>query len=353
MVFKLTPDLKKILIFIMLLNFGGITKLYASDELSYDVEISGLEDNTYEGIRSVFDGSSTLQAQKSATLISISRLRGYLKSDIELMEQILRSVGYYDARIEENLIRQNNHFKISIHITPGELYSYGIIKIDYQDVIPDEDIRVKIRDRLGLIEGAPARAQSVLTSKALIAEILPEFGFPFAEILGNDFVVDHRTRLLNITYTIKPGNRRRMGLARFEGLTSIEESYLTRFITWQPDVFFEQKYVDNLRARLIRTNLFAGVSIDIIPANNDRVDILINNIEAKHRTIGTSIGYSTAEGVGGEISWEHRNFLHRGNRLKVTARGAEIEQSFASRLELPNFKHLDQTLSFDGAFRRL
>ena len=85
MVFKLTPDLKKILIFIMLLNFGGITKLYASDELSYDVEISGLEDNTYEGIRSVFDGSSTLKAQKSATLISISRLRGYLESDIELM----------------------------------------------------------------------------------------------------------------------------------------------------------------------------------------------------------------------------------------------------------------------------
>lgn len=323
-----------------------------NDSISYDLSLRGLEGEKFDQIRTTFDQASILITKKSAPVISISNLRNNLEADRKIIEQILRAEGYYNSEISEALVRQDNHFKMTLTVVSGRQYKYGKIEILFEDVVPDQDIQKKIISNLTIKEGDPAKAEPVISSEASILSNLPKYGFPFFDDIKRDYIVDHKLRVLNVTFKVNTGIRRKIGTVDFKGLKTVDEGYVRKFITWSPDSYYEQRHINDLRNRIIKSNLFAGVTIDITPGEGNLANITVNGTEAKHRTIGTSAGYSTAEGIGGQVSWEHRNFTGDGKRLKITARASEIEQSLASRIEVPHFKRLDQTLSFEGVGRR-
>ncbi len=335
---------------LVLLSFSN--QSYAADDISYNFEIIGLEDGEYSEILQTFDEASLLVREASKTLISVSNLRNKLNTDLAVMTQILRAEGYYAGEMFEQFLRNGNHFEIRLTVVPGPLYQFGEITINYQSNEPDEDIRNSIYNAIDITTGSPARAGPVLNAETNILTTLPKFGYPFAKDIQSDLVVDHKTQEMTINFNVEPGIRRRMGTVKLAGLDAVDAEFIDKFITWPSDSYYQQRYIDELQERIIKSNLFSGINIEIQPQGEDHAAITVNHIEAKHRTIGTSVGYSTAEGIGGEVSWQHRNLMGDGKRLKITARASEIEQSLASLLEIPHFKRLDQTLSFEGVFRR-
>lgn len=334
------------------LKFCFSSLSFAAADISYEIVVTGIEGDDFKVISSTFDEASILKNRSDNPFISVANLRSNIEDDREILEKILRAEGYYNGSVEQQFIRNDNHFNISFKVVPGSLYTFGNIKVIFIENQIDEEISKKINDALVIENGASAEAVPVIISEENISTSLPKFGYPFAGEVESEIIVDHREQVLNVTFSINPGRRRRMGAVKFEGLNSVKEEHLRKFIIWSDDTYYEQRYVDQLRNRIIESNLFSGVNIDVIPAEDDRADLVINHIEAKHRTVGTSIGYSTAEGIGGEVSWAHRNFLGTGYRLRTTARASEIEQSLAAQLELPHFKQLDQTLSFEAIASR-
>ncbi len=323
----------------------------AADEFTYDFELEGL-DQQHSVIDDLFTQTSILIKRKSETLISVSNLRSNLEADTETLREILRSEGYYNSEITNTFLRQENHFQIKLIVRPNSLYKYGAIRITYIEPEPHAELKTALLNDIGISSGDAARADPVIAAEATILNTLPRYGYPFAGQLKRDLVVDHQTEELNVHFEISTGNRRKMGNLTFQGHESVDTEFISQLATWPADSYFEQKYIDELRNRIIKSNLFSGVVIDITEQESDYASITVNLIEAKHRTIGTSAGYSTAEGIGGEVSWQHRNFMGDGKRLKITARASEIEQSFAGLMEIPHFKRLDQTLSLEGVFRR-
>lgn len=324
----------------------------ANNAISYELTIEGLDDPKFDQIRSTFDQSSILITQKSDPLISISNLRSRGEADLAVMESILRARGYYNSEISRKTVRDGEQFNITISVSPGPLYSYGTIQLNFEGASPTEDLKAKIGNVLKIKSGDAADANYVIAAEANILNILPKLGYPFTRDVDSEFIVDHQKRVMNVSFTLNTGARQRMGAVKLNGLDAVDNDFIRGFITWPQNSYYDQTFVDDLRNRIIKSNLFSGVAIDIAPASNNRADITVNHIEAKHRTIGTSIGYSTAEGVGGEVSWTHRNFMGDGKRLKIIARASEIEQSLASLVEIPHFKRLDQTLSFEGVLKR-
>lgn len=323
------------------------TVSFAADEISYEIKVSGLEKVEYGIIASTFDEASILENRSDAPFVSIANLRSNINADHEIFEKILRAEGYYNGSVVPQFMRKDNHFDISFNVVPGPLYSYGKIELNFVGDTIDGAIASKINDVLLISKGASARAVPVLIAEKNISTSLPKYGYPFAGKVESDIIVDHRAQVLNIIFSVEPGVRRRMGKVMFEGLKTVKQEHLQQFITWSGESYYEQRHVNQLRNRIIESNLFSGVNVEVIPAEDNRADIIINHIEAKHRTVGTSIGYSTAEGIGGEVSWRHRNFMGTGNRLRTTARASEIEQSLSGQFEVPHFKRLDQTLSFE------
>jgi len=331
---------------------GFSLPLFAADQITYQINIQGLEGEEFENARNVFKASSILENKKSSKLISLTNLNGRIETDVDLLNQIMRSEGYYGAAITDQLARRNNEFEITLMVTPGPVYKYGDIKIEFQGTIPQEDIKEKLNKAMLIKAEQPARAQPVKSSHDNILVMLPQLGFPFVQKIDDNFVVDHRSQKMDVTFTIDTGPRRRMGLVKFEGSETVNESFLSKFIIWNEGDTYEQRYVDGLRNRLLQSNLFSGIDVSVTPRDQDFADINVKLTPARQRTIGTSLGYSTAEGVSGEVSWEHRNIFGSGQRLNVIAHAAEIEQSLTSRLEIPHFKRLDQTLSFEGGLKR-
>ena len=323
-----------------------------SDELSYELVVNGLDEGELDFIKDTFNESSILLTGTSKPVISAASLRNNLAADADILEQVLRSEGYYNSEIHQTFSRENNGFILALDVTPGPQYVYGEIEIVYKDFIPDGSIQENINSAMGLTVGDPAKAGPVLNAQSIILNTLPKHGFPFVGDIESDFTVDHLTKKMDVIFKINTGGRRKMGSVNSEGLTSVDKAYPGKFLIWPEDSYYKQQYIADLRSRLIKSNLFSGVSIDVKPGDNDLADITVNLIEAKQRTVGTSAGYSTAEGFGAGITWEHRNIMGAGEKLKVSARASQIEQSLAGRLEIPHYKRLDQTISFEGVARR-
>lgn len=340
------------LVFVALCFLTAHNRVAAEETISFDLLVSGLQGPAFDAVRDTFDAAALMRAPRTEALVSVANLRAQVRSDAELMIKILRAHGYYDNNVSTRFARRGNHFNIDMVVVPGPLYSFGDIEFEFQKPVPDAEIREKLRAGLEIQSGAGANAEAFVAAEAYLDIALPGLGFPFAKRVTHDLVVDHQSRQMNVTFFVDAGNRTRMGTVVFNGLKSVKQTYLQKFLTWQEGVFFEQRLVEGLRTQLLKSGLFTYVEIEIEQAEERRADINVTVIEAEQRTIGATAGYSTAEGFGGEVSWEHRNMFGRGGVLKFTGRGAEIEQSVAGRLELPNFARLDQTLSFESSFRR-
>lgn len=343
---------KLFFLFTLCINLYAPGQAAFAQTYSYNVSLFGLDAAEFDSVNTSFKEASLLELERSKPLVSVANLQGRLKTDLKLLNRILRAEGYYNGTITHKLSRQDNHFTIEFYVTPGPLYYFAETKLEYQLPLPPEDMRLKLSHAVNSVYRSPAKAATVITTEAKLAQLLPQLGFPFAQPINRTLLVDHKTQTMQITFFLDTGQRRRFGTTDINGLSAIKESYIKRFIPWTSGDFFDQSALKDLQLTLTNTKLFAAINYKVTPTEEDRANVDIILTETQHRTISTSAGYSTSEGVSGEVSWEHRNFLSRGNWLKFIVRGAEIEQSISGHLEIPNFSRLNQTLSFNAAYRR-
>ena len=82
------------------------------------------------------------------------------------------------------------------------------------------------------------------------------------------------------------------------------------------------------RDRLANTELFAAIDIETGDVAEDGyVPILVSLTERKPRTIGLGASFSTTEGPGGRVFFEHRNVFGRNEKFIAEIAASEIEQS--------------------------
>jgi translocation and assembly module TamA len=67
--------------------------------------------------------------------------------------------------------------------------------------------------------------------------------------------------------------------------------------------------------------------------------------EARPRSFGGGLNYSSSEGVGADVFWEHRNLLGRQERLRFDVEGGELIQRVSGRFTKPNFARFGQDLT--------
>ncbi|WP_321397208.1 autotransporter assembly complex family protein [Emcibacter sp.] len=326
------------------------TDLHAREKFSYGLDIQGFEKLPDSTVRQTFENHSVLLNKNSEPFASVSNLRARLKQDVDLMRRILRAEGYYNNQITEKLSRRENRFDVIITLIPGPRYILDKIEITYTTT-PDEEIREKAFAALALEKGTPLRSEETITAQTRMIVAFPELGFPFARVEDRKIVVDHATRTASVEFIVTPGIRIRFGNVEFEGLSSVNESYPARMISWQPGEFFSQQKVDDLRSRLSGTGLFRSIKITLADQETVDRDIIVEVTENKHRTISVSGGYATSDGLSSDASWQHRNIFGNGEKLLIGAHLAEIEQSLSARLDKPNFRRLDQTLIIETSLK--
>ncbi len=283
----------------------------------YDVEIEGVEGNFAD----LVEASSQLISGQDDPPFGITGLRRRAASDVEEFQAVLRSQGYYGALINFAIESDADPLLVVVRIEPGPLFHISTCSIeilrDALDFVPANC------DPLGLGAGVPALSETVIEGQAQLRRSFLENGYPNVGI-ERHALVDHDGAIMNLEFTVTPGEKVLMGPVTIEGQESTDGAFIAELRTWDLGVPYDVRLIDSYRERLNGLALFDSVTIAPSPAGEVPRPIGVAVHEAPPRTIGVGVRYATTEGVGLNGFWVHRNFFGEAETLRVNLGLAQL-----------------------------
>jgi translocation and assembly module TamA len=311
----------------------------------YRWTIAGIENLPDEAaIRAGFDARSVLEGDddKAANAAQIDRRA---RADAELLTELLRSLGYYDALVEPTIEVAGAELTVLLSATPGPIYRFESVELPgLQDAAGDE--AEALREAFAVKAGDPVVAQEVIDAGVALQVALGEQGFATAKVGEQDIIIDHEAQSARLILPVTPGPIAHFGQLSVSGEPPFSVRHVQRIARFKPGDRFEQSEVADLRRALIATSLISSVEVTQIPRNNGQlIDLAVKLEPAPMRTIAGELGYGTGEGIRAEASWQHRNMFNPEGALTVRGVLGTQEQLGAVIFRRNNWLRRDQVLN--------
>jgi len=316
-----------------------------------DLHIIGEGDEKTPGsLTNRLEAASSLKTLVKDPPATAMGLRRRLQSDREAMTHLLRSEGYFDARVD-GTITEGETAEVSVSVTPGPRYHVSGTRVVYASATTTAGSLPKTLDHVGLSAGAPAQADAVITAQTRLVTTLRREGRPFAKVRTRQVAVNGARHAMAVRLLVDAGPPAVFGDTRIDGLDRLERGYLVALIPWHEGDTFDQGLLDQYRTKLLATRLFTAVSVAPAeaPDTEGRLTVQVTLTEAPRRSVGAGLRFSTEDGPGARLSWEHRNLLGRAEKLRANIDLGLYEQSAGLLFDKPQFLHPDQTLHVTSA----
>jgi translocation and assembly module TamA len=316
----------------------------ASGTSRYTLAVEGLSSvGSAEDLLAQFRKQSTLEAErkKPANAAQIGRRAS---ADADLLAQLLRSQGYYDAMVEPRTERSGNKLKVILAADPGVQYRFASVELPGLDAAGAD--AEKLRSAFAVKAGDPVIAQDVIAAGIALTQKLGEEGFAEAELGDQDIEVNHSTHLATLSLPVTPGPVAHFGAIRVSGRPSFGARHVGIIARFRPGDQFQRSKIDDLRRALIATTLVSNADIKLVPVQEGRVvDLDVHLEPAPQHTVGGEIGYGTGQGALIEATWTDRNFFNPEGALTLRGILGTQEQLAGIQFRRSNFRKRDQTLN--------
>jgi len=317
-------------------------------ERRYSIAIEGLGPlGNAEDLLKAFRLQSTLDADRKdpANAAQIARRS---RADAELLEELLRSQGYYDADVTPRTEPVGDMLRVILEAVSGEQYKFASIDLPGLDAAgPDA---ANLRLAFGVKPGDPVIAEQVISGGVALKTSLGELGFADASVGEQVVEVDHVTHLATLSLPVNPGPVAKFGTIRVTGKPPFSARHIWVMARFRPGQRFERSKVDDLRRALIATSLVSAVEVQVVPVDGGRtVDLAVKLEPAPSHTIAGELGYGTGEGARAEASWTDRNFFNPEGALTVRGIAGTSEQLAAVQFRRSNFLQRDQVLNLQAS----
>lgn len=319
-----------------------------SAEIGYDTAVNGLDDL---GLNDEFLGLSALKQGKGKAA-NAAMVRARAREDEALAVRILKSRGYYDAgavSVIETAPGTPGRLRAVVTATPGKLYRFARVDVDAARAVVPADL---ITTNLPLKTGDPIEAERVEGAEANLTLRMGQNGYPFVRLGTRDILLDDQAFTGDYTLPVDPGARSSFGVIVTRGRRQIMDakhiSVLRRFETGD---LYDTRLVDDLRKALVATSMFQTVGVEPVPTGQmaadgtEIVDLRVTQVGGKTRSIASTGGYSTGQGIRAEVTYTARNAFPPEGALIVGAVGGTSEQSGTVTYRKSNWGQRDRTLS--------
>lgn len=240
-----------------------------------------------------------------------------IASDLDLIRRFYLKNGYADFRVVASDARFDDAkggWVIDVTIDEGPQYKVGNVAVDSQ--LSDIDSATMQR-LLTTSAGDTYNAESVEKSLVSLTTEVSRRGHPFAQVRPRG-ERDAAGRLIGITYVVEEGPRVYVERINVRGNTRTRDYVVRRELDLGEGDAYNKVMVDRAERRLNNLGFFNKVRITNEPGSAP--DRVIMNIDVEDKATGSfSIagGYSTSDGVIGEVSLSESNFLGRGQFVKI------------------------------------
>lgn len=263
--------------------------------------------------------------------------------DRELLRQYYLKNGYADARVVSgtaDLDRDGSGFFLTFVVEEGEIYNFGDVQVQsaLAGVTPQELMGEVLTKR-----GALYNAAEIDKTVERLTLVISERGFAFARVRPKADR-DPAGHVIALTYVIDEGPRVYIERINVIGNTRTKDYVIRREFRLAEGDAFNPLLVDRAKKRLQGLGFFKGVEVKRRPGSApDRVVLDVELVEQPTGEISFGVGYSTAEGVIGDITFTERNLMGNGQFLRLKLGGSfertQLDLSFTE----PRF--LDRNLS--------
>jgi translocation and assembly module TamA len=300
--------------------------------------IGGAEDLLHD-----FRKQSALEAEHKdpANAAQIGRRAS---ADADLLAQLLRSQGYYDAVVEARTEKVGDQLRVVLAADPGQQYRFASVDLPGLEAAGPDAAR--LRDAFAVKPGDPVIATDVIAGSLALTQALGEEGFASAKLGDQDIEVNHQTHLASLKLPVDPGPVARFGVINVSGRPPFSAHHVAIIARFKRGDPFRRSKIDDLRRALIATTLVANADIQVVPVNGGRtVDLNVRLEPAPSHTIAGELGYGTGQGARAEVSWTDRNFFNPEGAFTLRGVAGTTEQLVGVQFRRSNFMQRDQTLN--------
>jgi outer membrane protein insertion porin family len=276
-----------------------------------------------------------------------------LSLDRELLRQFYLKNGYADVRIlsaTANLDRDGRSFFITFTIDEGERYRFG--NIDVESALPSLNIDA-LRGGFLSKPGRVYNAEKIEKTAEALTIKASQQGYAFARVTPR-FDRDPAAHTINITYVIDEGPRIYIERINIVGNYRTHDDVIRRQFRLAEGDAFNRLLVEAARKRLRALGFFKTVDIDTEPGSApDRVVINVKVQEQPTGEFSFGLGYSTAEGIIGDISVTERNLMGKGQYVRLGFSGSLVRQDVDFSFTEPHFLDRNLAAGFDIFYKQL
>ena len=267
--------------------------------------------------------------------------------DEELLRRFYNARGYADFQVVSTvaeLTPDGREFYITFTLEEGPQYKFGEIKVDTTlEDLGTDPLRSVVETRTGEIYDADEVEASI---QALTDEV-GRLGYAFVDIQPV-LNKNSETLTIDLTYDINEGQKVYVERIDISGnLRTLDEVIRREFRLAEGDAF-NTALLRRSQQRLRNLGFFDTVDVTTEQGSApDRVVIKTKVTERSTGELSFGAGFSTQDGVLGDVRLTERNLLGRGQDLRanltVSQRRQEIDLSFTE----PYFLERDLAAGFD------
>ncbi len=263
-----------------------------------------------------------------------------LRADEEALRRFYYNRGYADFRVVSafgELDPATNEYTVSITLEEGSRYRFGDISVDSS--IPDvqaDSLNSSIKTRSGDVYSA----KDVEDTLIALTERVAGQGYAFAQVTPRgDRNFENQT--ISVVYAIDQGPRTYVERIEIRGNSRTRDYVIRREFDVSEGDAFNQVLIQRAKKRLEALDYFSQVEISTAPGSEaDQVVLVVDVTEKSTGEFSIGAGYTTGGSTPGpsvEAAITERNFLGRGQFIRVSAGGGENSRDFMLSFTEPYF----------------
>ncbi len=251
-----------------------------------------------------------------------------VEADRDLLRRFYLKHGYADVRIisavgEYDAAKKG--FIVTFTIDEGSQYRVGTVDVVSNVRAIDPAI---LRNQVKLSPGNVYNADLVEKSVESMTIQAARQGYAFANVRPRGDR-NFETKTINLVFVVEEGARAYIERINIRGNTRTRDYVIRREFDLGEGDAYNRALIDRAERRLKNLNYFKSVKITNEPGSApDRVVVNVNVEEQATGEFSISGGYSTADGLIGEVSVADRNLMGRGNYGKASFTYGERVRGF-------------------------
>jgi outer membrane protein insertion porin family len=270
-----------------------------------------------------------------------------IEADRDLLRRYYLKRGYADIRIAAAGAEYDpalKGFVVTFRVEEGG--QYRVRAVDLQSSLRELDpaiLRARLRPGVGEIYDAEAVKKTVEELSIDAAR----HGYPFVVVHPLDDR-DHAAHVVDLVYALEQGPRTYIERIDIHGNSKTHDDVIRREFDIAEGDAYNRALLERAERRLKNLGYFKAVKIADAPGSApDRVVINVNVEDQPTGDFSIMGGYSTTDGIVGEVSIGERNLLGRGDTVGASVTYGQYTKGFNLSFSEPHFSGSGLTVGLD------